>query len=233
MEPCAQAGSGSAMQRRDACKRTHIISTVLRMGLVFAAVGGASASVAECSSFLNCTQLGNIYSGSWPSGSFNDMYGAEQVCGESDIDIDIGRATKSQCHNNVDFPTSLALCAAVGARLCTVDEMKHDETRGTGCGFDGQAIWTSTRGTCGAGSFVSIAGNSMNADDFPPKCTSIGTKLYARCCAELDTPPGQWASCATNKPASLVGCAELNWLGEDCAHAPVRPLYIRTIYLPG
>ena len=107
----------------------------------------AAANAGECPSMLNCTQLRSISEGDWAEGP-NDMFGTEFICGESNIKSPL---QPSGCHNGINFGGALAVCVAAGSRLCTSDELAADETRGTGCGYDGKAIWTSTRGTCGAG----------------------------------------------------------------------------------
>eukprot|EP01045_Picozoa_sp_COSAG04_P012659 COSAG04_NODE_861_length_9806_cov_5.052127_3_plen_210_part_00 len=38
---------------------------------------------------------------------------------------------------------ALDICEGVGARLCTVDELIHENTRATGCGHDCEMVWTS------------------------------------------------------------------------------------------
>lgn len=48
------------------------------------------------------------------------------------------------CNAEKTFDEANAICSSVSARLCTVDELEADCTRGTGCGYDSQHIWTST-----------------------------------------------------------------------------------------
>ena len=47
-------------------------------------------------------------------------------------------------------------------RLCTIEELQANEAAGTGCGFDANSIWSSTRGECASGQFLSAPGNFLN-----------------------------------------------------------------------
>jgi hypothetical protein len=62
---------------------------------------------------------------------------AEQgVCGQSVIN--------GACHEAVTQAAANMVCTSVGARLCSVDELLADATRGTGCGYDslGLPVWS-------------------------------------------------------------------------------------------
>jgi hypothetical protein len=61
------------------------------------------------------------------------------VWGGSD-DMDTGKT----CHESKTYAEAEAICVAANARLCTAAELEGDCTRGSGCGFDGKAIWSST-----------------------------------------------------------------------------------------
>ena len=136
--------------------------------IVTAALRGVRGrDCASFNSFLNCTQLRAISPADWLEGS-NDMFGTETVCGESNIKSPL---QSSGCHNAIGFQSALAVCTSAGARLCTSEEMANDETRGTGCGYDGKAIWTGTRGTCGAGNFITRARLSVSCRSPRPRYT--------------------------------------------------------------
>ena len=85
------------------------------------------------------------------------------------------------CHASVDAVTATAVCNSIGARLCSESELRADETRGTGCGFDAKAIWSASRGACRPGSMLTVAGNSLFDHRLPPTCTPMGQKSSARC----------------------------------------------------
>jgi hypothetical protein len=43
-----------------------------------------------------------------------------------------------------DYERAVQICAAHGARLCTLQEILGECTQGTGCGYDSKQVWTST-----------------------------------------------------------------------------------------
>jgi len=47
------------------------------------------------------------------------------------------------CHGEKTFAEAEAICASANARLCTAEELVNDCSRGTGCGFDDELIWSS------------------------------------------------------------------------------------------
>ena len=49
----------------------------------------------------------------------------------------------SGCVHAATYDQAVAMCAADGARLCTVEEMEAGCTMGTGCDHDVDMIWTS------------------------------------------------------------------------------------------
>ena len=49
------------------------------------------------------------------------------------------------CVHDATWETAVSVCASVpGARMCTQEEMAAGCTAGTGCGHDGDMIWTGT-----------------------------------------------------------------------------------------
>ena len=48
------------------------------------------------------------------------------------------------CSDSLTFEEAEVLCAEVGGRLCTAEEVAAGCTAGTGCDFDVKSIWTST-----------------------------------------------------------------------------------------
>ena len=55
-----------------------------------------------------------------------------------------------------------SICLAIGARLCTADELQAEETRGSGCAHDREFIWSST--ACDGGHLVGVGGNQWGSD---------------------------------------------------------------------
>jgi hypothetical protein len=48
------------------------------------------------------------------------------------------------CEPSATYDEAVSICDQVDARLCTQAELEADCTRGTGCGFDANQIWSST-----------------------------------------------------------------------------------------
>ena len=67
------------------------------------------------------------------------------------------------CSGAVNYPEALALVNAAGARLPTLEELQDDATRGTGCGYDANLIWTQSQGTNPGERWVDT-GNSSHAN---------------------------------------------------------------------
>jgi hypothetical protein len=64
------------------------------------------------------------------------------------------------------------ICETAGARLCTNDELKADETHGSGCNYDFEWVWSSTPcslGSCGESS----AGDALFANNFTPCACNV------------------------------------------------------------
>ena len=47
------------------------------------------------------------------------------------------------CQHALTYAQNVAWCGAMGARLCTRAELQADCTAGTGCGHDGDLVWSS------------------------------------------------------------------------------------------
>jgi hypothetical protein len=134
--------------------------------------------------------------------------GSDLVCGMSRV--------HGECNADQTMAQALALCVNVGARLCTLDELMDDETVGldgaTGCGFNSQRVWSSTRVGCDAGQAKTIAGQSTRQVVHPEECTPVdqAAGVVARCCADVAR------SCSHGRPChpsnSLLTCSELGWV---------------------
>jgi hypothetical protein len=53
------------------------------------------------------------------------------------------------CKTDATYAEAEATCAAAGARVCTIDEIEAGATAQTGCGMDGEFVWSGT--WCGLG----------------------------------------------------------------------------------
>jgi hypothetical protein len=111
-------------------------------------------------------------------------------------------------------------CAAIGARLCTAEELQRGETRGSGCNMDNRLVWSATpccdmtdESTCDASpaSRLVLFGHGFG----PARCmeessASAGT----RCCADRNVfNPCVWCpegTGNTNSKGGLDTCRCLN-----------------------
>jgi hypothetical protein len=159
-----------------------------------------------CTSSLTCKQLTQKSGkGSWPT-----KYGDKNICGESDNGF--GRHNAKQCFGGqrgeapIGHRIAEAICTTTGARLCTVEEVKADEARGTGCSHDGRLVWTSDDTGCKPGEHVAWPGSSYYAK-----------KVKGTCISDSKSGPG-W------KGAAVRCCAD-TVVGTPCAkvNAPIPP----------
>ena len=113
------------------------------------------------------------------------------VCGETRIPAADGGTNEdgTSCWPEETWEEARALCTGAGARLCTVEELQGDETRGTGCMADGWLNWSSDDIGCSAGEHVLVVG-SMTASngayaDQEPRCRDNAEEAGVRCCADV------------------------------------------------
>ena len=124
----------------------------------------------DCTSVLSCDQLAERDGGnSWPT-----QNGNAAICGESDAGL--GRAGYArQCFAQESWDSAHAICAAAGARLCMVEELHADETKGTGCSLDLEMVWSADDVGCEDDFHVQVPGatDCTGCDPFAtPRCTS-------------------------------------------------------------
>jgi hypothetical protein len=51
---------------------------------------------------------------------------------------------KYGCNKGKNFQEADAICKAEDLQLCSEDQIMADITRGTGCGYDNEVVWTSS-----------------------------------------------------------------------------------------
>ena len=112
------------------------------VGTVGASTCGAGPSA------KSCAELG------WPY-----RWGNAEVCGESD-------RGDWACTSSVPFAAAEAVCADLGARLCTALELAANVARGTGCQFDRRFVWAGDA-SCPPGEALLAPGRSSDSD---PAC---------------------------------------------------------------
>lgn len=80
----------------------------------------------------------SIAKSGWRTWAFNRVEACTNVWGAS-----FDQQLQFECSEDKTFHEAEAICAGVGARLCTVAELINDCTRGTGCGYDRTVVWSS------------------------------------------------------------------------------------------
>jgi len=85
----------------------------------------------------------------------------------------------SICLDEVSWADAKAACEDAGHRLCTRFEVETDETRGTGCSYDSQLIWTST--ACDGGYYAVVGATTS---DTATQCVAADDDetAFVRCC---------------------------------------------------
>lgn len=77
------------------------------------------------------------------------------------------------------------ICYEAGGRLCTMSELKAGVPMHTGCGHDGQRVWSSTGCTTqGIKGYISMVGTGK------PQCARDSTNHAVRCCADVTVSKG-------------------------------------------
>lgn len=152
---------------------------------------------ASCASRKSCSQLHQQYGGWVERTAFNTL---PNVCGESDNGL--GGCGRNQCFGGIvqggqDYGNGVIepphtdaatggwshaekICKDAGARLCTVNELKNEVGRGTGCQHDGEMVWSSE--SCDVNEFgldepsahITVQGGLHRADEACPDECSVG-----------------------------------------------------------
>lgn len=135
-----------------------------------------------------CAELG------WPL-----QPGDLSVCGYSKL-VDNSCLNGKKAHTG-NFDSAQAMCQALGARLCTVEELNNDETKGTGCKGDCAAVRSSSTCPNGQPGHMTTAGASKCKNKFPPTCVPDSDTAAVRCCA--DAVAGSATALAKPYPAGF------------------------------
>lgn len=104
------------------------------------------------------------------------------------------------CSGTVTYNDALAFCNAVGARLCTMNELATNEARNLGCNLDKTLVWSSNE--CGGDGIKTAYGSSI----VPLNGTCVNTTTTAaydvRCCADtvVDVVTATPSAAPSSKP---------------------------------
>ena len=153
--------------------------------------GGNDGGPAEaCTSARSCSSLGAVFGGTGVT---------KDVCGASTL-------SSNGCSTSTSWRHAALICASEGARLCTLEEARHGEAAGTGCGYDSERIWTADVDVCGRGAHMSAGGTPDVWDTLPPECSDDGTDHKVRCCADKVVGSVCEVPCTSTR-----SCEELGW----------------------
>ena len=133
------SGTFASLMRR--CHEEVIASPAAGDLEAFSAICGLGIGEDGCVSGKSCEDIQAAFPGAFPYRMQGGNHGNANICAESDN----GMASDgtSECHTG-SFSQGRNICFELGARLCSIAEMIAGETHGTGCGMDGQQLWTSS-----------------------------------------------------------------------------------------
>ena len=149
----------------------------------------AQQADSTCTSSQSCTALQAAYGG-WSAEGASAL-----VCGESD-----NMQKPPRCTSPSNFNQAQAICIAIGARLCTLDELQRGETHGSGhCGTS--TAWSASVSSCKKGYHMTVPTNKIvtSGVSHAARCTQDRTRAAVRCCADVvvGTPcKGSASSCS-------------------------------------
>lgn len=111
-------------------------------------------------------------------------FGLVDTCGESEVLEN--KAGDFVCAPLSVFNDAAAVCKKIGARLCTYAELVAGEARGTGCGHDGDFVWSATEcGRCGRRSYLAYSHASVaQLGHGTAACVPADQFRRVRCCAD-------------------------------------------------
>jgi hypothetical protein len=149
---------------------------------------------------------GGIISGAKKNGGCS-VWGASTISG--------------QCHASKTLEEATGICEAADARLCTMEEVYSGATKGSGCGYDREWIWTSTpyvekpeivqsdgNHWLVCGDPLSSNGNCKQDGVFTPIVGAHDMETHGvRCCADSEL---DWDSAVTDKS----DCPSGIWAGS-------------------
>jgi len=160
--------------------------------------GRLNADVAAVSE-KTCDQLPSFVT---PASSTN-----KAVCSTTAVSSSVQKGNEGtrKCSGKVSYSKAKDMCARLGARLCTADELAQDAGSDT-CGYSDERVWTSS-GCTQEGQMMTQAGGSLFLRAVPKQCSSI-TELYpAYCCAD-QRPDEYFYGLTVNATSTAIN---LNW----------------------
>lgn len=111
---------------------------------------------------------------------WSTLGGSDTVCAESAV-------VNGRCSGDTDQLTASQICAKLGARLCTADELSFDEAKGSGCKYDCSRSWSATKCTTTEGNpgYETLAGARKCSSLIPTRCDEPTVQTaVTRCCSD-------------------------------------------------
>lgn len=98
------------------------------------------------------------------------------------------------------FTSALEQCDAIGARLCTKDELYENKAGiGTGCGGDKHLVWTSQKCRNGKRRLA------INVKSRETTCSKLSSRRQVRCCADATDGPNPRSVTTSRQLRGRVG----------------------------
>src|SRR5690606_8458185 len=104
-----------------------------------------------------CDRLPNFVT---PASSTN-----KAVCSTTSV-----KPGQAKCSDRVSYAKAKAMCAQLGARLCTTDELAQDSGSDKTCGYADKRVWTSSE-CAQEGQVLTQAGASLFLRAVPKQCS--------------------------------------------------------------
>ena len=123
------------------------------------------------------------------------------------------------CKTDATYAEAETTCAAVGARVCTIEEIETGVTAQTGCNMDTEYVWSST--WCGLGPKYYCG---MGSGTGERKCKKYKKAKSIRCCSDVSVAADAVTAVTTTTtyaPEPRKNCATLGWpvVGSACGES--------------
>lgn len=89
------------------------------------------------------------------------------------------------CNADRTYQEAIAICSSNNLRLCSLLEISSNQACGTGCGFDGQRIWTLTSCRSPNAKAKTVSGCPRASENSHPEtCDAVTERRSVRCCSQ-------------------------------------------------
>lgn len=173
-----------------------------------------AATTAPVTQMLSKPSAKSCFNLGWPveSGDLN-------VCGGSKVD-------NNKCAKSSKWSDASAMCHAIGARLCTLEELAANEAQGSGCKLDCEMVWTDK--SCTNNGHMAAPGSSGCRGSPQPFCSTESANV--RCCADVLTRSGTSGSSVTVYPKGYYPAYSHDFRASDGVCGQKAPLDVYTCW---